>query len=214
MTRQPRQFVLLGDPRVVYVYPTFAVMGVAMLLTEIVRRVRSSERRSPAGRRGALGALAVALAFTLVLHTSNGIDFFHIQRSYYGIVDPYIEESLGWVRDATPSSAIIATPAIKDGPWGWWIEGLGERKALVGSSLQWLNYTDEQERATQSAAIFASFPSLESLDVARRFSASYLLVPVTSAVYDEAAVDSFVNAHPELLAFRNDGVVILRVAAV
>jgi hypothetical protein len=204
--------VLLGDARVVYVYPTFAVLGVAMLVIEVQRRFRSVGARSPRRGKGATAVLAVAMVCTLVVHTSNGIDFFRIQRSYYGIVNPYIEESLGWVRDSTPSDALIATPAIKDGPWGWWVEGLGERRALVGSSLEWLNYTDEQNRATQSAAIFASFPSLDSIASARELGVTYLLVPVTSAVYDEATIDTFVNDHPEWLAFRNEGVVILRVA--
>ncbi len=170
--------LLLRETRFHYLLPQLAVIGLAAWSAALVRLLA---RTGYQGRRwilrGAATALAVAAAW-------QGGRFFEVQRSYYTMVGPGSFEGFDYLRDRTPPDAVVAVPAVRGGPFGWWVEGAGRRPALYGSLAEWLNVAEERERARRSQEIFEAFPAPSAFERARAAGVSYLFLPASWEGFD------------------------------
>jgi hypothetical protein len=199
--------LVLTDTRAVYMLPSAAVLAAGLWLSDQDRVVAAVTRQ---GARFALRSLGVGvttlLVVALAVQMNRGIDFFEVQRNYYGVLDTDLVDAIDWVRRETPRNAVVATPSLQDAPVGWWIEGLGERPSFVGSSLKWLNFEDERRRAGVANEIFAAFPTPSAYELARANGIDYLLVPRQWVKYESTGVDEYALANPGLVVYENPSV--------
>ncbi len=194
-----------GEPRCLYLLPPIAVLTGGFWL-DAIRRVPSTSAQK--GYR----LVAVVLTAGLAVSSVSGFHLFADQRDYYNILSPGVVDGIDWLRAQTPEKATVAVAALEDAPLGWWVEGLGHRRALSGSPLQWLYLADERARARAVNGIFESdFPDDTALDRARRAGADYLFVAKASDGFVLERADAFFSGHQDIVAFENDEVFILTV---
>ena len=123
---------------------------------------------------------------------------------------PGIYDAIRWIRDETPDDAVIGVSTVDDAPLGWWVEGLGERKVLYASPLQWLVYPDELRRATVANEVYSPpFPTAASMAAARDAGMTYVLVATGSNRIAPAELDAFLAANPDSVVYRGPDVLVL-----
>jgi len=195
-----------AEPRNLYLLPVATVLALGSLSWELQRLPTSFARRSSRG-------LGVLLALALLVQSVVGLRFFDLQRRYYDVLSPELVAGLGWLRTHTPPGAVVAASrAENDAPIGWWVEGLARRKTLWSSPLRWLNLEDERARARKANQLFATgFPNETALELARGWKVEYVVVVKSWAEYQGGELSLLKARHPEMVAFDNDAVVILRV---
>jgi len=196
---------LTRQSRFLYILPVATVMTLALWVPELAATRGSSAR-------GARGALPWALALVLAIQVVLGLNFFDLQRDYYGVLNPQTVAAISWLQsNTTPDATVAVTIGKHDQLIGWWIEALAHRKTLFASHLVWLNFEDERGRALKANAIFGpGFPSPATIDLARDDGAEYLFVVKAWDGYDRPAVARFRTEHPDAAVFDNPSVLILR----
>jgi hypothetical protein len=164
-------FVGLHEQRLGYVAPMAAMLGLAAWLDAMRTSIRPGIRVSAA-------MLAVALVPVLGYQSLAGYHWFRVQTSYYQVLTPDWVGALRYLREQTPSDAVVAVSSNgRLDPTGWWVQGLGRRQALIDTDLEWLNFPDERERTRQAIWIFDPAVSIqESLRRARSDGVAYLLI--------------------------------------
>lgn len=195
------------DTRAVYMLPSAAVLAAGLWLSD-QDRVRAAVTRQSA--RFVVRALSISatalLVVALAVQMNRGIAFFEAQRNYYGALDTDLVDAISWTRRETPRNAVVAMPSLQNAPVGWWIEGLGERRSYVGSSLKWLNFEDERQRASVANEIFDAFPTPKAFELARMNKIVYLLVPRRWEKYATNGVDDYAVTNPALVVYENRSV--------
>lgn len=181
------------------------VLGMAALW---VLAGREAVRRPRLAVRTAAVALAVAL---LAFQSVQGIRLLRDQRDFYGIVAPGTYRGMQWLRSTTDPDTVLGVATVDEAPLGWWFEGYVGRPTFYASPLRWLSYPDELRRAEVANAIFTdSFPDDGALVRARRAGIDLLVVPTGSSRYDPTRMRAFLRRHPDLVAYRNGDVIVLR----
>ncbi|NLD78329.1 MAG: hypothetical protein GX643_16875 [Acidimicrobiales bacterium] len=221
--------LLSREARFLHFLPLASVMAVGTWLAVVV--APSSPAPSPVEERGLEGArrtsprprsrpapsvaawCAAALVIALVIQGISGHRHFVEQREFYGIVDRDLHVALIWLRDETPAEAIVGVSTVDGAPLGWWVEGLSQRRTVYASPLQWLVHPDEQDRARLANELFdETFPNAGAFARARDEGIDLLVLPLTSGHIDPVTVGEFIEGHPGLVRYRNDGVVIFGTA--
>lgn len=165
----------------------------------------------PTSRRWVPGLVAAIAAVVLVVQARTASRLFVTQREFYGVVDPSTLSALEWTRSHTPTATTLAVPSVDKAPLGWWAEGYARRTTFYGSPLEWLSFPDERRRARIANSILSpTFPDETSLAMARKAGIDLILVPRRGVEYNPAAVRSFLQHHPDRVAFQNAGIVIIR----
>lgn len=165
----------------------------------------------PAGSTVAIGVLAAA---AVALAAWRGLAFFPIQRAFYGANQPPgTLAGLDWVREHTPSNALIAVAPVNGGPFGWWVEGYARRDALVGSELEWLYFPQERARAKEVVSLLSEPDPLAPavLARARKLDIQYLLLPWNWGGLLPADLAVYRSLHPGSVVFDNAAMVVIQV---
>jgi len=184
--------------------PLVTVSGVALW-------VIAGAMTPPAPARWFRGPMAAVAAIVLVVQATSASHLFVAQREFYGVVDPSTFAGLEWTRRHTPTTTTLAVPSVDQAPLGWWVEGYDRRPTFYGSPLQWLSFPDELRRARIANSILTpTFPDEASLSAARRAGIDLVLVPKRGVEYNPASLRSFLQHHPDRVAYQNAGIVILR----
>jgi len=189
-------FVGLRQVRFGYVVPVAAVLGVATWLDAMEHSTLGAFRR-------AAPVAALALIPVLGYQSIVGVHWFREQVRFYQVVPGDWVQAMSFLRLKTPPGAVVAVgPNDRGDPTGWWVQGLGERPALISSDPAWLDFPDERARSQQALWIFDPTVQVqESLRRARSSGVAYLLVdkrwsgygawrrePTLHVVLDEADV--------------------------
>jgi hypothetical protein len=145
-----------------------------------------------------------------------GLAMFPAQRTYYGdrIIYPGTVTAIDWLRGNTPATALVAVAPTDGLPFGWWVEGLGHRATLTGSSETYLNFPDERERAREAVSLYSLAPDQTALllEQSARLGVSYLFVPRAWGGATTSAVGTFAAANPSAVVFVNSGAMIIKVS--
>ena len=197
----------------------FATLAVALALTLwfetlsesrwLVGEPDTSDRLRGLVLKWALPLAALAIAAWQIV---AGLQLFHDQRDFYGVLTPGLYQSLERIHIESAEDAIVAVASLRDAPLGWWVEAVTERETYYASALRWLAFEDEHRRARIGTEIFTrDFPNTETLASAREHGIDYLIIPTRWAFYD----DTLLGPESELgrsALFRRDDVVVLSVA--
>ena len=198
-------FAVVGTDRVVYLAIPAIVLSLGLW------PVAFSDLPSHALRRLRRGAPVVLAAF-LAAQGIFGLSLFPRQRDSYRVLSPGMVSALKWLRTETPSASIVATPAYRDVPFGWWVEGLGRRPSLTASPLRWLYFENERERARVANDIFRDdAPTPATLAAARAGGANYVLVPKGWDRYSPSGAERLRQEAPDLVAYESPAAIIVRV---
>jgi hypothetical protein len=130
---------------------------------------------------------------------------------FYQILDDEELQALEWVKENTERSDVIATSGDKKWPghgqtYGWWIEGLSERKAVITGQPKYFVFKDEQKEIHSANRIFRGVHIIENdaIRVADVFPTYTVGNPEIAVVNEHAARNEFQNtiffndAHIEL----------------
>jgi hypothetical protein len=158
-------------------------------------------------------AVVGVLALLLVLEASFGLRRFSDQRKFYALLTPKAVTALEWLREETPRDDLVAVPDMRGYPYGWWVEGLGERRSLTASRLQWLNFEDERRRARIANILFHStaFPNQGTLRRARHFGVDVLFIVKSWPSFKAAQLEKLRIEVPDVILYENEDVVLVRV---
>ncbi len=199
-----------GEARLAYMMPLEVACGLGLWSTLVTGL---QFRRRQLVRATATTAL-VALTATLV---TAGLTMFPGQRAYYGnrLLLPGTVRAIDWLRASTPANALVAVAPVRGLPFGWWVEGLGRRATLTGSSDLYLNFPDERNRAREAVALYSLRPTQTNLLIQQcaRLGVSYLFVPSDWGGLSDSAVGALAAAAPASVVYANPGAMILKVAA-
>jgi hypothetical protein len=206
-----------GEARFLYFIPLVCVFAGALWIVAVIDAESvAASPGLPLTQRAAvvpsrvLSVTAGLLVVAVAVQAWTGAALFAEQRDYYGIVTPGIYDAIEWIRDETPSDAVIGVSTVDDAPLGWWVEGLGERETIYASPLQWLVYPDELERAEVANEVFAPpFPTEASMAAARDAGMTHVLVALGSNRIAPAELDAFLASNPEAVLYRGPDVLVL-----
>ena len=164
---------------------------------------------------GAYGQSVAVRAFCAVALTMQVVvfpDTAALQARRYQALTPELVGGIAWLRSSShPSAIVIVTPFRNAPPVAWWVEGLAERRTLAASSTVWVYFPVERENAAKAARVLsAGVPTPRTLEVARRNRADYVFLDKRWDEYATGRVTSLERAIPDVVAFENRGVVILR----
>lgn len=134
------------EPRFAYVLPLILVCSFGLLAAA-----------GPVARRPVLRLVVrAALVATVAVTCLNAVALFPQQVRHYGSLVPAgTESALLALRSTTDPGDVVLVPPVRGLPFGWWVEGYGQRAAFVGSSALWLNFAPERERAALSVELFS-----------------------------------------------------------
>jgi hypothetical protein len=197
-------FLWTREPRVLYEVPLVAAIGTGALVREILR---------PNRRPWVPPVVGLLVAIGLVITTVSGLAVLRRQRADFAVANTGIRDALLWVSETTPSGSTIAAPMLDSIPLGWWVEGLGERRALGEAPARWLVYPEERRLAASAERIFRALERDvgAGLASARERGADYLFIAKRTATYELLVVD--LEAGRIEPVFENDMVVIFEVPA-
>jgi hypothetical protein len=156
----------------------------------------------------------VAGAAACTASAAGGLALFPGQVRYYGTLVPVgTTEALAALRTSTAADDVVAVPPVRGLPFGWWVEGYGERAAFVGSSSQWLNFPQERERAEASVALFSSADVLSDrwLRQARALHVDVVYLPATYDGLATGALERLHRDHPRLIIRSDSAATIVEV---
>jgi hypothetical protein len=192
------------EPRFAYLVPLLVVAALGLVAGT-----------SPLKGLGPLRVVvAVAGAVACTASAVSGLALFPDQIRYYGALVPAgTTQALASLRASTSADDLVAVPPVRGLPFGWWVEGYGQRAALVGSSGQWLNFPQERKRAEASVALFSSADVFSDrwLRQARALGVDVVYLPAT---YDGLAADALQRLHrdhPQLVIRSNSAATIVEV---
>jgi hypothetical protein len=198
------QAVVAGHGRLVFLMPT----AVGFCLAAGLSWWASTH---PTGFRPLAPSLVAA--FVLVA-SARGLALFPTQQQFYGSIQPPgTVAALDWLRDETPSDALVAVAPVNGAPFGWWVQGYGRRAAMVGSDDRWLNIPEERDRAFEVVALLSSPNPLDQavLDRAAELGLDYLVLPWAWGGLDPEELTEFRSGRADLVEFSNSAMVIIRV---
>jgi hypothetical protein len=192
------------EPRFAYLVPLLVVAALGLVVTT-----------SPLTGLGRLRvAVAVAGVVACTASGASGLALFPGQVRYYGTLVPdRTTEALTALRESTAADDLVAVPPVRGLPFGWWVEGYGERAALVGASGQWLNFPRERARAEASVALFSSTDVFSDrwLRQARALSVDVVYVPATYDGLSAGALERLRRRHPYLIIRSDSAATIVEV---
>ena len=180
------------EPRFAYLVPLLVVAALGLVVT--------TSPLTGLGKLRVVVALAGAAACTA--SAASGLALFPDQIRYYGTLVPAgTTEALAAMRASTATDDVVAVPPVRGLPFGWWVEGYGERAALVGSSSQWLNFPQERKRAEISVALFSSADVLSDrwLRQARALGVDVVYLPASYDGLPAGALERLHRDHPRLI---------------
>lgn len=142
--------------------------------------------RPSAPIRGWIGVALCCVLLAVVL--PSGARMFRNQVQYYATVTPEVMSGLVWLKAHTAPTSLVAVNNVGGTPYGWWVEGLAERRTLTEADLGALNFADERRRARMASEIFGSQTPLGyQLETAKSFGVGYLFILKSDPRY--SAVD-------------------------
>ena len=184
--------------RFFYPLPIPVVLGLALVVTAIQEtRVRWA-------------GPAVAAAFFATVAVS-GASSFSNYRTFYNLWPTELVTATEWVRDRTESDAVVVVPSRRGLPIGWWMEGLGQRRTLVGSDPRWLVFDDERRRAATSNDILSATNLEEVRRRAACHEADIVFLPLDSDLHPNARADAVAATAAEGRVYANRSVVVIDV---
>lgn len=205
----------VSDPnRLVYLAPLAVAMAIAVWLEAVGRRYRTRAERAPSRVLTTPAWVAAALVAMVAAASVRGLLFFPTQRHFYGAFDPPgMIAGLDWLRHNTPTTTLVAVTPIDGAPFGWWVQGYGQRAALVGSEDRWLNFPDERHRADEALALFSHPDPLAPavFVTARALHVDYLLIPWSWGGLRLSDFRAFLHQNPAAVVYAGQGMVIVRV---
>jgi hypothetical protein len=198
---------LAKEPRYLYLLQPAALLAIGLWIADVGSFGQKSFRVT---RRAA----AVALALAVVAQAILGLAAFPLQSDFYRVLSPGTVGAINWLRDMSPTGAVVAVSRVGEPPLGWWVEGLGRRPTLYASSLVWLNFSDEKSRARLANDIFApTFPSSDGLTKACNARVSYVLVAKAWGGFDNGHLSALEAEHRGAVVVNNSDAVVLSMAA-
>jgi len=132
----------------------------------------------------------------------GGLALFPKQVRYYGeLVPAGTTAALISLRADTDPEDVVAVPPVRGLPFGWWVEGYGQRSAFVGSAAKWLNFPRERDRASVAVRLFSAGDVLSDRWLASASAAGVDVVYIPSTYDGVSARDvaALRGSHPELL---------------
>ena len=211
-----------NQDRLVYLAPVAVAFAMVWWLSLLSLRKGQTAGRIPlrrvrvrAGRAVVVMVVGAVVAVTAVAIVSwRGLAFFPVQRAFYGANQPPgTLAGLNWVRAHTPVNALIAVAPVNGAPFGWWVEGVARRDALVGSEAEWLYYRDERRRADEVVSLLSAPDPLAPVVIAkaRKLDIQYLLLPWGWGGLLPAQLVAYRRRHPRSVVFDNAAMVVVRV---
>jgi hypothetical protein len=150
-----------------------------------------------------LGAEMRAMAATTLSDT----------RFYRGI-NTEIIEGAEWMDQHLAADAVIATEADaqqSDGPWGWWVRGVSQRRTIVGIAPRWVNFDTEREDAFVANHIFSyPFGSDDQQRAAREAGVTHLVLTYRSEDFTSRVSESVEGGE---VVFENGSMIVLKLGA-
>jgi hypothetical protein len=200
--------------RLIYLVPQVLPLSFGLLAT---RRSRPGETAGPrAGWRDSVSVTSLLLASALFGYVGvSGLLHFSQQHDFYGrLLPPGTIEAITWTKAETAKTDRIAVAPVDSYPFGWWVEGLGQRATLTGSAQVWLNFPRERALAHDVDLILAGDDpaSCHTVDVARQVGANEIFLPSLWLAANPRAVTSLDRGPQNWVIYRGRGAVILRVA--
>ena len=193
------------ESRYLYLVPLIALVASSIWLEELEARTYGMSRRTR-------GVVVAAVGICAVWQMTAGIGLFDDQRYFYGPLTRDLTAAIETAGDATTDGRRIAVPSLDGTPVGWWVEALGESEALYGSSLRWLVFPDEIERATAANRVFRpDFPASDSLGLLREADVETIVLPRTWRWFDYDAVTRWAYENELETLLVNADAVVLRV---
>lgn len=173
----PALFLMTGQPRVLHEIPLLAVTGVTL---------RVAQTRSG----GLWRALMASSAVALVVVTAAGVADAPRQQMTYAVLDGDLLAAVGWIDRHTPHDATIAVSAVRGAPFGWWVEGLSQRRVIYAAPLRWLTFKAERDRARVANGLFhrVGLPTREGIRRAERLGVDYVLLTTDGPAHRPDAV--------------------------
>jgi len=194
-------FAVVNSGRVLYLASPAVVLSLGLW-------TGASSGLSEWAQRGGRAILATAVVAQGVL----GLALFPRQLASYRVLSPEMVTALEWLRTETRPDSLVATPALRNVPFGWWVEGLGRRPALTASPLRLLYFEGERARARLANEIFLEgAPTEPTIDAARQKGVDYVLVPKSWDRYSASGAERLRARAPALVAYENEAAIILRV---
>ena len=192
------------EPRFAYLVPLLVVAAGGLLASSGPLTTR------PLLHRLGVTVLAIGLAASAV----RGLDTFPGQVRYYGSYVPAgTIEALDDLRSGASRDAVVLVPPVRSIPFGWWIEGYGQREAFVGSSPQWLNFPRERQRAALAVRLFSAADVLSDrwLAAVGAEGMDVVYLPANYDGTDTMVWQALMNRRPELVLHSSPAALILKV---
>lgn len=201
--------VCFANVRFFYLVPPAATFGVALFLGSIRVRARDPSTWIVAG------AFVAVLGVNLGFEGAGAFRLYPQQVTFYGnlSLSPQLLQAVEWLGRHSRAQDLVVVSDLAGNPLGWWVEGLANRPALVDANPQLLYLKGQRRSAAQAQSILAAFPSPSAITRARRLGVSYIFIARASAQYHPQQTQGFIERHPTLVAFSNEGALIIRVTA-
>lgn len=192
------------EPRFAYLSPLLVVAALGLLATS--GRLVNGRALRTAGT-----ALAV---LALGIWGAHGLAAFPDQVRYYGALVPDgTTQALDILRETTAPGDVVAVPPVRGLPFGWWVEGYGQRASFVGSSTRWLNFPRERTRAEASVRLFSAGDVFTDrwFASARAVGVDVIYVPSTYEGIAPELIQSLRHEQPDLVLHRSSAALIVEV---
>ncbi len=200
--------VSIGFPNVRFFYlvPVAATFGVALFLMSF------DVRADRLATWVVAGSVVAVLGVNLSVEGQGAFRLYPQQVRFYGNVSmsPHLLQAVEWLGSHTGRTDLVAVSAVHGSPIGWWVQGLAQRAALTAAEPQLLYLKGQRRADAQAKSILTTFPSMAAIARARELRVSYIFIARSSGQYHPRRTNQFVQQHPALVAFSNQGALILR----
>ncbi|MFQ5985729.1 MAG: hypothetical protein ACE5KQ_00005, partial [Thermoplasmata archaeon] len=130
---------------------------------------RSSDVSLPSPRNSVMLGASVVLALAMILALTSHQRMVQATQ-YYSVMGDDVLDGLAWIEANTPRGSVIATTgpsqfgadALVGCVWGWWIEGLAQRKSFCSGDPVALAWQSQVQRTHDANRAFAGPISMEN----------------------------------------------------
>lgn len=93
-------------------------------------------------------SLILAIGLLNVFLTLSSVERLRSTATFYHCIGPEELEALKWLKEnSAPGDAVLTSGKIwsEGASYGWWIQGLAERKAFMSGDIRWFIFDDERK---------------------------------------------------------------------